>query len=87
MKTKTNQEIMVELQTRGRFKSPKEVDRYFLEALEAKDEQARQEKIELVERMPNKNSFLAKGEYYKNYFDTMMEWQAKKLTQLKDGNE
>ena len=49
MKTKTNQEIMDELQTRGRFKSPEEVDKYFLEALEAKDEKARQEKIELVD--------------------------------------
>lgn len=52
MKTKTNQEIMAELQTRGRFKSPAEVEKFFLEALEAKDEEARLEKIELVESMP-----------------------------------
>jgi len=39
MKTKTNQEIMAEFQTRGRFRTPEEVDQFFLEALQAKDEQ------------------------------------------------
>lgn len=49
MKAKTNQEIMDELQTRGRFRTPEEVDTYFREDLESKDKQARQEKIELVD--------------------------------------
>ena len=40
MKTKTNKEIIAELQTRGRFRTPEEVDIYFREALEAKDTEA-----------------------------------------------
>ena len=35
----TNKEIMKTLQTRGRFKSPEEVDKFFLECLEDKDRQ------------------------------------------------
>ena len=40
---RSNQEIIKELQTRGRFKTPEEVDEFFLKILEAKDKQHREE--------------------------------------------
>ena len=94
MKTKTNKEIIAELQTRGRFKSPEEVDIYFREALEAKDEKARQEKIELIKNIPTDTlskdySNLGWDRERVEYFDSgrrdknleIIKWQ---LTQLKN---
>lgn len=49
---KTNEEIMNELQTRGRFKTAEEVDDFFLKTLEAKDLQHREDKRRLIEGIP-----------------------------------
>lgn len=66
---KSNKEIMKELQTRGRFKTPEEVDKYFLKVLEEKDK----EKLEIIESVPQQVSMA---------FSVVM-WKERQINKLK----
>lgn len=57
---KTNQAIMKELTERGRFKSPKEVEEFFLKALEEKDAQSKQIQEKILQYFELQNDSLKK---------------------------
>ena len=86
MKTKTNQEIVERFMKVKRFVTP---ETFLKEALELKDKQARQEKIELVEGAPIEPEIFVhfeKDGIMKGVISSksLEEWKTEKLTQLKN---